>query len=654
MITLTVTDNLGATGTTTQTVAVTVPNPAPVASFTATPTGASVAVDASASTDDGSIAGYAWDFGDGTQGTGKTTSHTYRLTKSYTITLTVTDNLGATGTTTQTVAVTVPNPAPVASFTATPTGASVAVDASASTDDGSIAGYAWDFGDGTQGTGKTTSHTYGLTKSYVITLTVTDNLGATGTTTQTVAVTVPNPAPVASFTATPTGASVAVDASASTDDGSIAGYAWDFGDGTQGTGKTTSHTYGLTKSYMITLTVTDNLGATGTTTQTVAVTVPNPAPVASFTATPTGASVAVDASASTDDGSIAGYAWDFGDGTQGTGKTTSHTYGLTKSYVITLTVTDNLGATGTTTQTVAVTVPNPAPVASFTATPTGASVAVDASASTDDGSIASYAWDFGDGTQGTGKTTSHTYGLTKSYVITLTVTDNLGATGTTTQTVAVTVPASGSVASDAFARTVANGWGTADTGGAWSLTGPPSAFAVNGSAGSMSMAAAGSVCIATLTSVSALNLNAAIDTSINNAATGNGISLTLIGRQVGKYNYQLKERILPGGAVHLVLSKVVNGVETIFKETNISGLTYNTGDVTRVRFQISTSGTTTSLSGKVWKVGTVEPAIAQITQSDSEATLQKAGNFALQSYLSSSSTNAPTFATFDNLLITTN
>ena len=116
--------------------------------------------------------------------------------------------------------------------------------------------------------------------------------------------------------------------------------------------------------------------------------VANPAPVASFTATPTGASVAVDASASTDDGSIASYSWDFGDGTQGTGKTTSHTYGLTKSYVITLTVTDNLGATNTTTQTVAVTVPNAAPVASFTATPTGASVAVDASASTDDGSIA--------------------------------------------------------------------------------------------------------------------------------------------------------------------------------------------------------------------------------------------------------------------------
>ena len=45
-----------------------------------------------------------------------------------------------------------------------------------------------------------------------------------------------------------------------------------------------------------------------------------------------------------------------------------------------------------------------------------------------DGSIASYAWTFGDGTQATGITASHTYSTAGSYTAKLTVTDNRGAT----------------------------------------------------------------------------------------------------------------------------------------------------------------------------------------------------------------------------------
>jgi PKD repeat protein len=46
---------------------------------------------------DGSITSYAWTFGDGTQATGITASHTYTTAGSYTAKLTVTDNRGATG-----------------------------------------------------------------------------------------------------------------------------------------------------------------------------------------------------------------------------------------------------------------------------------------------------------------------------------------------------------------------------------------------------------------------------------------------------------------------------------------------------------------------------------------------------------------------------
>jgi PKD repeat protein len=72
---------------------------------------------------------------------------------------------------------------------------------------------------------------------------------------------------------------------------------------------------------------------------------------------------------------------------------------------------------------------NALPTASFMTTPPiGAETDVitfDASASSDDGWIVSYDWDFGDRTSGTGKIVQHTYPV-GTYTITLTVTDNEG------------------------------------------------------------------------------------------------------------------------------------------------------------------------------------------------------------------------------------
>ncbi|WP_051108842.1 PKD domain-containing protein [Actinomadura flavalba] len=84
-------------------------------------------------------------------------------------------------------------------------------------------------------------------------------------------------------------------------------------------------------------------------------------------------------------------------------------------------------------------VPNQDPLASFTTNCTELECTFNGSASEDpDGTIASYAWDFGDGENGTGATASHTYDEAGTYTVKLTVTDNQGGTGTRTQQVTVT------------------------------------------------------------------------------------------------------------------------------------------------------------------------------------------------------------------------
>jgi subtilisin family serine protease len=88
---------------------------------------------------------------------------------------------------------------------------------------------------------------------------------------------------------------------------------------------------------------------------------------------------------------------------------------------------------------------NKPPVASFTFTTNELTASFDANASSDpDGYIASYAWNFGDGSPaGSGVTTSHTYAAARTYTVALTVTDDDGATGTQSQSVTVTAPSSG-------------------------------------------------------------------------------------------------------------------------------------------------------------------------------------------------------------------
>jgi subtilisin family serine protease len=73
------------------------PNAPPIAAINVSVTGLACAGSGAASSDgDGSVVGYAWDFGDGSTASGMTFSHVYATAGSYTISLTVTDDDAAT------------------------------------------------------------------------------------------------------------------------------------------------------------------------------------------------------------------------------------------------------------------------------------------------------------------------------------------------------------------------------------------------------------------------------------------------------------------------------------------------------------------------------------------------------------------------------
>lgn len=80
---------------------------------------------------------------------------------------------------------------------------------------------------------------------------------------------------------------------------------------------------------------------------------------------------------------------------------------------------------------------NVPPVANFSVTTSGLSASFTDSSTDSDGTIASRAWNFGDGGTSTATNPSHTYASAGTYTVTLTVTDNGNASNTKTQSVTV-------------------------------------------------------------------------------------------------------------------------------------------------------------------------------------------------------------------------
>ena len=171
-------------------------------------------------------------------------------------------------------------------------------------------------------------------------------------------------------------------------------------------------------------------------------------PVSSFTFTSgtilTSSQARFDGTSSYDpDGFIVGYAWNFGDGSTGSGATPTHAYSIAGTYSVKLNVTDNSGSTNLSTQTVVI--PDRPPVVALTQSSTtetsGQPVVITISASDPDGTIVNATVNWGDGTKdtisGTPTTDSHIYTLatgasSATYTVTVTIRDNSGNSASTT------------------------------------------------------------------------------------------------------------------------------------------------------------------------------------------------------------------------------
>lgn len=599
------------------------------------------------------------------------------------------------------------NLSPTAAFTATVSGLTAQVDGRASSDpDGSVVGHAWDFGDGGTASGATASHTYATAGTYSVRLTVTDDDGATATVVQPVTVTAPPPGGVVasdtfgrtvvdgwgtadfggawSLLGTPSRFSVAGGTGRMAIPGGAGGAAYLAVSAAQSdltgawsvdrrpnagaaylsfTGRRVGSDDYRAKIRVgtdgaLVLYLTRVVGGAETTLATAALpglTVQGGdrmrVRLQALGSSPTVLNARVWRDGTPEPATWQVTASDGSAGLQAAGGVGVVTY-LSSSATNGPMVfaVDDLVVTSTGSPPPPPPPGNEAPVAAFTEQVSGLGVQVDGSGSSDpDGSVVGYAWDFGDGGTASGVTASHSYAAAGSYPVRLTVTDDDAATGTVVRTVTVaSPPPGGALAADAFERTVSNGWGTADTGGAWTLVGTPSRFSVSGGEGRLAIPVGGGGGAVYLDEVASTQTDLTLSVTLDAVPVGGGVFVSFVGRRVGTQEYRTKVRITPDGMVVLYLVRAAPGSEATLAVTAPAGISFQAGDRLRIRMQ-ATGTSPTTLSAKVWESTQPEPADWQLTSSDSTAGLQASGGVGVFGYVAPEVTGLPVVLRVDDL-----
>ncbi|UWX56073.1 PKD domain-containing protein [Maribacter litopenaei] len=234
--------------------------------------------------------------------------------------------------------------------------------------------------------------------------------------------------------------------SASTDDkNDIVDYLWDFGNGETSTELNPSYTFADGGTYQVLLTVTDGDGYSDESDIITINVNAGPTAVASASVLEGNAPLEVSFTGdqSTDDVAVISYDWDFGNSGNSTLANPVQTFSSPGTYTVSLTVTDDGGLQDTTTLEIVVN-ENGAPVAVASSDIFEGNAPLDVTftgdQSTDDIGIATYSWDFGDGTTSNLPNPTHTFATADVYTVTLTVTDDGGLEDSDTITITASDP----------------------------------------------------------------------------------------------------------------------------------------------------------------------------------------------------------------------
>ncbi len=375
----------------------------------------------------GSVQKWEWDFGDGTISETQNPNHTYTSLGNYNVTLKATNNFGCFSFKTIPSYVDISAGAKADFSNSTPNSCKAPITinfTNNSVGTGSL-NYQWDFGDGTTSTSTSPSHTYNSGGSFTVKLIVFNSIGCSDTLIKTNLITIGNTRADFDSIAICKGATYTLHNTSTPAPGSAF---WDFGDGTFSDSINPTKVYTDTGNFVIKMVA--NFGACKDSVSKLISVLGSPR--VNFSASSVASCQAPFTVNFTDLSSAgASYLWDFGDGTTSTSQNPAHTYSATGNFTVKLFVTNAAGCQDSMVKSNLITIKTP--VVTIKGLPFGACPPLTHRFTTQVNSvdsIATYLWDFGDGTTSTDSTPSHTFPSAGNFTIKLTYTTTGGCTGT--------------------------------------------------------------------------------------------------------------------------------------------------------------------------------------------------------------------------------